>query len=635
MSNRRASVLKVGGFDFDNPEVLVFVVKSDNGGTSSDNQFTLPVLSILNSFTIYTEDGQTIAGVDSGSITITFPIAGTYKIAIQGVFKGFLFNNGGDKLKLIDIIRFGNSQVSYETNQGSAFYGCQNLVNVPNHPFLNNMISAIRTFQDCDSLVFDDAITFASITNASYMFSLCQNITMPLSCTFAALSTGFSMFQQSAIVSIPDGVTFGNLLDARNMFYISSFQTLGANTTFAKLTNGTNMFSNSGISDLPASVRFDKLTVGAGMFQLIEINPTRYNQLLIDLEAFNVSNNVDFTGGTSKYFADGLTARNILTSAPRSWTITDGGLGVKLISISVSPSTVTISDIGETQLTVTYSPTNATNKSGVWSSSNDLFATVDQNGLVTGVSIGIATITFTSNEGGFTDNSVITVESILTNIISEYKLNTDSLDFVGTNNGTDTSISYVAGLVDDCADFTAGVTSNIDVGSGLVFGDGVTDVPFSVSFAVKLNVVNTVQMLLAKNNTAGTIFEYRSFFVNNILYFDLYDLINGDRLRINTTLSIVASTWYHLTLTYDGSSLNTGMEMYLDGNLQTPTRSVSGTYVAMQNTGEPLLFGKRPQDTTQSLNGYMDCIAFWDKELTATEVLYIATDELNGTDINP
>ena len=58
-------------------------------------------------------------------------------------------------------------------------------------------------------------------------------------------------------------------------------------------------------------------------------------------------------------------------------------------------------NVGETvTLHETVLPENATDKSGVWSSTNAGIATVDQNGVVTGVGAGTATINFTSTNGG-------------------------------------------------------------------------------------------------------------------------------------------------------------------------------------------------------------------------------------------
>ena len=64
---------------------------------------------------------------------------------------------------------------------------------------------------------------------------------------------------------------------------------------------------------------------------------------------------------------------------------------------------------GTTQLIGTARPSNAADTSLSWSSSDEAVATVDENGLVTGISAGKAVITATSNETGVTNECVITV----------------------------------------------------------------------------------------------------------------------------------------------------------------------------------------------------------------------------------
>lgn len=86
---------------------------------------------------------------------------------------------------------------------------------------------------------------------------------------------------------------------------------------------------------------------------------------------------------------------------------------VSVTGVDVSPSTASVEIGGTTTLTATVSPNDASNKTVTWSTSNSSVATVS-NGVVTGVSAGTATITVTTQDGGFTDTCTVTVTQPVT-----------------------------------------------------------------------------------------------------------------------------------------------------------------------------------------------------------------------------
>ena len=73
---------------------------------------------------------------------------------------------------------------------------------------------------------------------------------------------------------------------------------------------------------------------------------------------------------------------------------------VKVSNVTVNPATVKLTSKGQTtQLSAIVLPSNAENKSIVWSTSNASVATVDNNGVVTAVANGNATITAAALDG--------------------------------------------------------------------------------------------------------------------------------------------------------------------------------------------------------------------------------------------
>ncbi|ENG6106926.1 Ig domain-containing protein [Serratia liquefaciens] len=85
------------------------------------------------------------------------------------------------------------------------------------------------------------------------------------------------------------------------------------------------------------------------------------------------------------------------------------GDDIPVTGVTVAPSTASIAVSATQQLTATFAPVDASDKTGTWSSSATGKATVNQSGLVTGVSAGSAIITFTSSDGAKTSTSAITV----------------------------------------------------------------------------------------------------------------------------------------------------------------------------------------------------------------------------------
>ena len=100
-------------------------------------------------------------------------------------------------------------------------------------------------------------------------------------------------------------------------------------------------------------------------------------------------------------------------------TTVDGGftktckvtVKIPVTSVKINTTSRTINQGATFQLAAWPQPTNATNRTVTWSSSNTAVATVSSTGLVKGVKAGTATITVKTNDGGFTQKCTITVKA--------------------------------------------------------------------------------------------------------------------------------------------------------------------------------------------------------------------------------
>ena len=116
--------------------------------------------------------------------------------------------------------------------------------------------------------------------------------------------------------------------------------------------------------------------------------------------------------GVSVGSAD-ITATTVDGSFTSKSTITVVNIPVTGVTVSPNPATVVAG--AYIPLAATIAPANATNKTVTWSSSNNAVARVSASGVVSGMSVGTANITATSQDGSFTSSSSITVSQAATN----------------------------------------------------------------------------------------------------------------------------------------------------------------------------------------------------------------------------
>jgi len=186
------------------------VVKTDNPGTSADNQFTIPTYSYYNTYN-YNVDcdldhpGTNMLANQTGDAICTYATPGTYTVAITGTFPAIYFNNTGDKDKLVDIKQWGTNQ--WQSMIG-AFYGATNLttLSATDTPDMANVTGMDYMFRgaakfnsdistwDVSSVtsmygVFWGAILFnqplnnwdvSNVTNMAGMFLLATSFNQPL-----------------------------------------------------------------------------------------------------------------------------------------------------------------------------------------------------------------------------------------------------------------------------------------------------------------------------------------------------------------------------------------------------------------------------------------------------------------------
>ena len=289
---------------------LSWTVKTDNVGTSNDDQFTIPTTSTgTYDCLIKWGDGteSKINDYDDAALTHTYPAAGTYNIEIVGLFYGIRFANTGDCLKLLVVNRWGKD--FRLGNANGYFYGCANMtVPATDNLDITGTTTMASAFNGCSSMTTFHSINHVDTSNVtvmSFMFKGCSNFDQSL-----------SNLNTSKVTTMRD------MLNACSKFNhsLSYFNT-------AKVTTMQGMLYSCTVFDQSlASFNVGLITTAISMLSNVTLSTANYDALLISWAAQTVKANVPFTGGNATYSAGAATtAHDVLTDPPNSWSITDGG----------------------------------------------------------------------------------------------------------------------------------------------------------------------------------------------------------------------------------------------------------------------------------------------------------------------
>ena len=372
---------------------LVIVVNTGNPGTSSSNQFTLP-LNASYSYDCSVDWGDSTSSniTTSASPTHTYSTSGIYTIRITenaiGGFPAIYFNDGGDCQKLLQIANWGS--VTWSSMNG-AFYGCSNMTITATDEatantghvsdfsdawFFCSMMTTFPLLNTASGTDFSDAwnqcyklasfplIDTSNGTDFSFAWEFCDSLT-----SFPMINTGkgkkFTYVWELcySLTSFPsldtsNGTNFSGAWE--NCFNLTSFPMINTSkgTDFSEAwcdceelngfppldtSNGTD-FSNTwagcmNLTSYPQIQTFPllnlwKMTNGTGCFNGSSLSSTSYSNLLIDLAVHNANSGVIFDGGNSFCDGSGLYSKHSVLEGTRGWTITDDGDTTNTQSIS-------------------------------------------------------------------------------------------------------------------------------------------------------------------------------------------------------------------------------------------------------------------------------------------------------------
>jgi surface protein len=263
---------------------FVISVKTDNFGVSESTQFTIPTTGVGYNYNVDCDnDGINEAENQTGNYTCDYGSAGTYTIAISGTFPRIYFNNGGDKLKLLDIIQWGSAM--NWTSFASAFFGCRNMtMSATDTPVLTGVTNMYYMFANASSLTTNPVMNTwntSSITRMTNMFS------------------GASSFNQD----------------------IGNWNTSSVRYMSAMFSSASSFNQDIGSWDINQVIDFTGF-----MQNHTGLSTTNYDATLAGWAGQSpLISGIIINFGGSKYCD--MASRAVLTSAPNNWNITDGDIG--------------------------------------------------------------------------------------------------------------------------------------------------------------------------------------------------------------------------------------------------------------------------------------------------------------------
>ena len=215
---------------------------------------------------------------------------------------------------------------------------------------------------------------------------------------------------------------------------------------------------------------------------------------------------------------------------------------VKTSSISVSPSSISLTPGEDNVLTTTFSPSNTTLQTCTWSSSNTSVATVNKYGLVRAIAVGNAVITATASDGsGKTGTTSVTVTNSVSpggdSTVTGVTVSPSSTSLDVYNNPTTTLAAVVNGTnypsqsvtwsvssasPSGCATVnSSGLVTAINVGTAVIRATSVADPAYSGSCTITITnsapVISSISATVSKTYYVGDIITSSDIYVEDNL----------------------------------------------------------------------------------------------------------------------
>jgi surface protein len=278
-----------------------------SSGSSNSSQIRLPLIFGTHDFTVDWGDGtsDTITSWNQAEVTHTYASEGIYTVAIDGTLVGWRFNDGGDKLKIIEISQWGSIRLG---NSDGYFRGSSNLVLTATDALnLTGTTTLERAFEGCTNLGSSgDMNTWdvSSVTNMQWMFLETSSFNQPLgNWDVSGVTNMWGVFLGTSSFNQPlSNWDVSSATVMAGMFQrASSFNQPIGNWDVSSVTNMYAMFRDASSFNQPiGNWEVSKVTPSAGMRDMFR-DASSFNQPIGDWDVSGITDMQYMFSGASSF----------------------------------------------------------------------------------------------------------------------------------------------------------------------------------------------------------------------------------------------------------------------------------------------------------------------------------------------
>lgn len=430
-------------------------------GQSIDSQATLLPLGYVGQGITYTSSDNTIATVTSAGV-IEARAAGTATITAAATED----NTKTDTLSVTvaDVMTIADAKIAV-VNTMVTVNGVITKIMATNEFYIQNGSEAVQILGPSASLstsLFSEG-DFVQVTGPAINSAAPRRIgttSLPAGTSLSVEKIGFLTAPEVTPLVITEATYNVTSTPITNQWRLVQIDGLTPPQPWVNVVSSTTINRTFKLGQLDVTARISQFTLASEI--------TAVNELFTD---FWKNDTVNFNGILSVFNG----ALQILPSGAKDFTLVEAEpVLVSSITVSGAGNATSFASNGQLQLSANVLPANADVLGVTWSSSNDAIATVDQNGLVSGVSTGTVTMTATSAEIG--SLVVGTLELTVTEplVLTAIELTASLLDVVVGKTldltVTPTPSAWVGTYSFVSSDETKATVSNLGVVTGVALG---------------------------------------------------------------------------------------------------------------------------------------------------------------------